>query len=245
MTKRIIPKPYVIFMADLHLSPQRQDLITKFKTFINEHAQYADSIFILGDLFDIYLGTNDKRPHIQEVAKILRHAAQHTKIFILPGNRDFLLATPFITTANCQLLTQEVIVSIFKTPIMLAHGDTFCTLDHNYQKLRKILHHPISTAIFNNLPVSINKLIAKLIKTKSQQARRPNYKNKPETYQENPTYLQNLALQQNFDFLIFGHTHNPGLRRFAGKTGFVLHDWRHDGFALIYTQQQTWQSIRI
>ena len=234
--------PYVIFMSDLHLGAKTPHLIDKFESFMGAHGPKADSIFILGDLFDLYLGQNDQRPSVKKIERILAQTAQHTQIFLQRGNRDFLLDQAFFKRTGTTCLNDESLIDIFNRPMLLAHGDTFCTLDIDYQKMRRLLHHKLGRKFPNWLPIKLKIYLATQIHQKGRQKMQ---KKPPEIFEENPLYLENLAAKQDFEFLIFGHTHQPGYRRYAGRHGFVLADWREHGYALMFNAHHQWQSLII
>ena len=131
----------ILFISDLHLGLEKPDITRRFLHFLNTRANTADSLYILGDLFDAWIGDDDPTPPNNQIRKHLKELVQSgVSVFLQPGNRDFLLGQKFCKDTGVVLLDDYVVIDLFGTPTLLTHGDLLCTDDLAYQEFREKSH---------------------------------------------------------------------------------------------------------
>lgn len=217
------------FIADLHLSPTRPDITAAFCDFCQQH-QHLESLYILGDLFDAWLGDDDPSDFAQQIKAPLKQLSHNgVKLYFLPGNRDFMLGTRFASDVGLTLLEDETVINLNGQPTLLMHGDTLCTADTGYLKYRAIIQHPITRYVLKNLPLTWRMRIARKLRQGSQSQR-------PQLSHEQ---LQRMDVQQDAVIevmrrhkvyqLIHGHTHRAAIHQFMVDDNdakrIVLGDW--------------------
>ena len=132
-----------LLVSDLHLSAERPVCGELFLDFLRSRARSAERLYILGDLFDAWIGDDDRRPPVPEIAGGLRALSEAgTEVLFQHGNRDFLVGGAFAREAGCRLIEDPVVVDLYGTPTLLMHGDLLCTDDVDYQQARGTLRDP-------------------------------------------------------------------------------------------------------
>lgn len=218
-----------LFIADLHLSDHTPDLNALFAQFLRDHANTAAALYILGDLFEAWIGDDDNSPTARQVAADLRAFSQHAPVYFVAGNRDFLLGKHYARLANMILLPENYLITLHGKHILLTHGDEMCTDDVAYLRYRKIIRNPLLKKILLSLPLRQRQKIAQHLRTQSQTHQRHNLVLADVTEQG-----VQAACQRNraTDVIIHGHTHRQNIHhhQMAGKniTRYVLPDW-HNG----------------
>jgi UDP-2,3-diacylglucosamine hydrolase len=223
-----------LFISDLHLDASRPHVTRFFLQFLEREAREADTLYILGDLFEAWIGDDDDDVHHRAVMNALRaFTASDRPCFLLHGNRDFLIGPDFCAQTGVQLLVEPSVTSIAGERVLLMHGDTLCTDDHDYQVFRRRVRNPRLQALFLALPLSIRRRIAAHARRRSQA-----------TSSGKPAYIMDVnqhavaaALREHgVSCLLHGHTHRPGIHRFdldgSQATRIVLGDWYHQGSVL-------------
>jgi len=236
------------FISDLHLIPSQPLLFTLLHNFLNAIKTDAEALYIVGDLFEFWIGDdilekNAGKPYLPVIQQLRVLSDSGVKIFFTQGNRDFLLKQKFADAVGGELLPDEKIVDLYGTPTLLMHGDTLCTDDVSYQRLRRIFRNKLIQKIFLALSPERRSRIAgntrKVIKNKTPKKA---YKIVDVNQQEVERVMSDAGVQQ----LIHGHTHRPNIHEFdlQGKPvkRIVLSDWTDkacylrfdkDGFELI------------
>lgn len=226
-----------IFISDLHLEESRPDIADIFFQFLQQVTKEARELYILGDFFEVWIGDDDLSPFNKTVQKALKAAtSQGLPIYLMHGNRDFLLGKHFLKATGCQLLPDEHVVDLFGIPTLLMHGDTLCTHDIKYLKFRKKTRHW---------------LVKKLIMLKSLATRRNMAKQYREASKAHTSTVadyimdvtqdevERLMQKHHVQHLIHGHTHREAIHHFTlngePATRTVLGAWHSDGCALICT----------
>lgn len=207
-----IHKPiYVI--ADLHLSRQEPAITAGFLRFLTEEAPKANALYILGDLFDAWIGDDDPDPFKAEIADALRQfSALNIPCYFMGGNRDFLLGKRYAKQANLRLIKESTfLLEAFNKRILLLHGDTLCTDDHRYQKYRKFVHSPLIQAIFRVLPLKFRLLFGQTLRANSE---RENQQKSKEIMDVNQQAVYQITQQNKVDWLVHGHTHRPAIHQY-------------------------------
>jgi UDP-2,3-diacylglucosamine hydrolase len=224
-----------IFISDLHLDEQRPDVADIFLNFLKNEARAAKELYILGDFFEAWIGDDDLSTFNQMIISALRKATeQGLPIYIMHGNRDFLLGKKFMQAAGCQLLPEEAVINLHGVPTLLMHGDSLCTLDVKYLKFRK----KSRTWLYKKL-VSFKSLESRrAIAEKMRAASREHTKMTSEYIMDvTQTEVERVMQKHNVQHLIHGHTHREAVHHFNLKdtpaTRTVLGPWHVLGSALV------------
>jgi UDP-2,3-diacylglucosamine hydrolase len=220
----------VLFISDLHLDAGQPATIECFLDFIEQRARGADRLYILGDLFEAWVGDDDDGPGIEPVIDALaRLDAAHVPCHIMHGNRDFLLGPRFAAATGCRLLGDYECVELYGQRILLTHGDLLCTDDIRYMTLRAKLRDTAWQSDFLAKPLAERRAIAddlrKLSATETA--------TKAEDIMDvNQAAVESTMRRFTVRCLLHGHTHRPAVHRFTLDgdlaTRVVLGAW-HDG----------------
>jgi UDP-2,3-diacylglucosamine hydrolase len=217
-----------LFISDLHLSAQRPELVAAFHEFVRGPARGAAALYILGDLFDLWLGDDQLRdPLAAGVAAALAELAQSgTAIYLQRGNRDFLLGERFARLSGATLLDDAVVHELHGTPTLIMHGDQLCTDDVGYQRFRAWWQDPVHRRRFLALPFFARRGIGAALRSRSRKA----MANKPEVIMDvNAGAVAAALRERGVTRLIHGHTHRPARHEHDvdGRTcvRVVLADW--------------------
>ncbi|HSW71647.1 MAG TPA: UDP-2,3-diacylglucosamine diphosphatase [Gammaproteobacteria bacterium] len=224
------------FIADLHLEEARPALTALFLKFLKEEARTAKALYILGDLFEVWIGDDDNSKFNQAIIAALRQKAnQGTALYFIRGNRDFLIGKRFQREAACQILPDEYRLIQNGQVTLLMHGDTLCTQDEKYLRFRKKSRNFFIQKLF---------LLKSLRKRKAlaEKARKLSYEHTQQVASPimdvTQSEVERLMLKHETLHLIHGHTHRPAVHRFllAGQeaTRTVLAPWHEKGSALVY-----------
>jgi UDP-2,3-diacylglucosamine hydrolase len=224
-----------LFIADLHLSEHQPQITEAFFAFLENETKDIDALYILGDLFEVWIGDDEHTPLMDNFAEKLSAAAQnnHFNIFYIHGNRDFMLGKRYARQASMQLLNEHSQIDLYGKKTLIMHGDTLCLADKNYQKMRKVIHNPFLQFVFNLLPLFLRKKIGWKIRTASQAKKI--YKHK---HVMGVTEAEVIRLMKEFQVqqLIHGHTHQVKKHVFQllGKPAlrFDVGDWS-DSFSYL------------
>lgn len=217
-----------LFISDLHLSPEHPLLCAAFICFLHGRARAATDLYILGDLFDAWIGDDDDRPdHLAVIAALRALVATGTQCWLMHGNRDFLLGQRFARASGCRLLRDPSLVRIRDETVLLMHGDLLCSDDRAYQRFRRRVRNPLIKRLFLWQSLHRRRRAAADYRARSRaaMAEKPpaSMDVSPETV---AAYLRRHAAQR----LIHGHTHKPADHQLciAGRvrTRQVLSDWR-------------------
>ena len=193
------------FIADLHLSENRPHLLALFRQFMQEQAPEAEKLYILGDLFDFWIGDDEQSDLISEVQQLIRHLTeQGVPCYFQHGNRDFLIGKKFANTCGVTLLPTYQVIDLYGTPTLLCHGDTLCVDDVKYQHYRKKVHQKWRQWLFLHLPLKVRLKIAEKIRAKSRQDKQLK---STEIMDVNADFVQQMFAQFHVTQMIHGHTH--------------------------------------
>ena len=193
------------FIADLHLSENRPHLLALFRQFMQEQAPHAEKLYILGDLFDFWIGDDEKSDLISEVQQLIRHLTeQGVPCYFQHGNRDFLIGKKFAEACGLSLLPTYQLIDLYGTPTLLCHGDTLCVDDVKYQHYRKKVHQKWRQWLFLHLPLKVRLKIAEKIRAKSRQDKQLK---STEIMDVNANFVQQMFAQFHVTQMIHGHTH--------------------------------------
>ena len=193
------------FIADLHLSENRPHLLALFRQFMQEQAPHAEKLYILGDLFDFWIGDDEQSDLISEVQQLIRHLKeQGVPCYFQHGNRDFLIGKKFAEACGLSLLPTYQLIDLYGTPTLLCHGDTLCVDDVKYQHYRKKVHQKWRQWLFLHLPLKVRLKIAEKIRAKSHQDKQLK---STEIMDVNAAFVQKILAQFHVTQMIHGHTH--------------------------------------
>jgi UDP-2,3-diacylglucosamine hydrolase len=223
-----------LFVSDLHLDAAAPAAIAQFQLFLQERARSASALYILGDLFETWVGDDDDEPARDSVCNALRGlTSAGTACYIMRGNRDFLYGTAFEQRTGCVLLPDPVRVTIGGQAVMLTHGDLLCTDDRSYQAFRSLVRDADFQRQYLRLPLSTRRAIAQSARQRSQRYTRHMPK---DIMDVNATTVATALRVGACDLLIHGHTHRPGVHRLniGGRAAsrVVLGDWYEQGSCL-------------
>ena len=219
------------FIADLHLAQNRPDITACFLRFLKNEAIKAEKLYILGDLFEAWIGDDDKSELNSTIATALTQLANNgTAIFYIHGNRDFLIGQSYAKKSSMTLLPEISLIDLYGQSTVIMHGDTLCTRDIDYQKFRKKSHSWWWQAIVKNLPLFIRKKIAENYRQKSKVATAL----KAEDIMDvTPSEVMACLEELNSQLIIHGHTHRPAIHNLTANNKaaqrIVLGDWHEQG----------------
>lgn len=226
-----INKPVTYFIADLHLANNRPDITNCFLRFLQYEAVKAQSLYILGDLFEVWLGDDDDSAYLATIAEALTTLSGFgTKIYYIHGNRDFLLGHRFAKKSAMIILPEVDLINLYAKNIVIMHGDTLCTKDIAYQKFRKKSRSWWWQALIKSLPLFVRKKMAADYRIKSEAATAVKSQ---DIMDVTPEEVVNCLEHYQCQLLIHGHTHRPAKHELIanGKNAqrIVLGDWYEQG----------------
>jgi len=224
-----------LLVSDLHLSPQRPLGIRLFLNFLQQQAATAQRLFILGDLFDAWIGDDNQAAPIPQIIAALRTLSDSgTELLLMHGNRDFLIGDQFATMCGCTLLADPTVVNLAGTPTLLMHGDLLCTDDTEYQKARHLLRNPAFIADLLSKPIKERIALAAEYRKRSGEATSLKADGIMDV---NQGTVEHYLREQGVRQLIHGHTHRPATHRFqldgTDACRWVLPEWHEDRGGLL------------
>ncbi|GAA3700834.1 UDP-2,3-diacylglucosamine diphosphatase [Oceanisphaera sediminis] len=228
-----------LFIADLHLSPSRPDITAAFLRFMQEEANQAEALYVLGDLFEFSIGDDEPSALNDEVAAAFKACAeQGTPVYFIHGNRDFMVGRRFARQAGMTLLPEHQVIDLYGEPTLIMHGDTLCIDDAGYQRYRRITRWGWLQWLFLRLPLSRRMRIADGIRGKSAESK----ENKVmQVMDVNQGEVERQMRRYKVRSLIHGHTHRPAIHQLDinGQSArrIVLGDWYTQGSVLAVTPQ--------
>ncbi len=223
-----------LFISDLHLHESRPDITATLIATLEHYRNTATALYILGDLFDVWLGDDDSGPLIEQVGTALSSWRKNgAELFLQHGNRDFLIGEQFCEHTGATLLGENTLIELNGEPTLLLHGDTLCTDDVEYQNFRRQIRNPESIAELLAKPLDERRNIATELRQMSQTAN----SNKAEDIMDvNLQAVAKVMSQHSVLRLIHGHTHRPGRHRFNlddnDAERIVLGDWDQRGWLI-------------
>jgi len=228
-----------LFVSDLHLDASAPAAVGQFVDFLRTCAARAEALYILGDLFEVWVGDDETDTHKNEVARALRDfTSSGVACFILHGNRDFLLGRAFCDNTGCQLLPDPVIAELDGERVLLTHGDALCTDDHSYQELRSIVRTAPWQRRFLALPLADRELLANQARAGSRQH---TSRTIPTIMDVNPAAVETAYRVAGVRRIIHGHTHRPGIHdtlvEGVRAQRIVLGAWYEQGSYLEYENE--------
>ncbi|MBW8330041.1 MAG: UDP-2,3-diacylglucosamine diphosphatase [Thiobacillus sp.] len=215
------------FVADLHLTDERPAATGRFFRFLQEEAAGSDGLYILGDLFEAWVGDDDDEQVAHDTARRLKALADAgTPVYFMHGNRDFMLARHYAARSGMTLLADPARIDLYGMPTLLMHGDTLCTDDVAYQSFRRRVRNPLTLALLRRLPFALRRRLARQARAGSESAKAA----KPAAIMDvNGDEVVRVLRGQQVSRLIHGHTHRP-MQHVHALDGhdcerWVLPDW--------------------
>lgn len=217
----------LLFISDLHLKAERPDITRAFLHFLTETASHADALYLLGDIFEAWIGDDLPLPEFEPILAALKSLSnQGCRLYFQHGNRDFLVGDIFLQKIGATLLKEKHLVKLPVGPALLMHGDQLCTDDKDYQEFRSMVRNPEWQAAFLAKPINERIAIAKQLRAASQQ--RATEKS-DDIMDVNPAAVSAALKESNVELLIHGHTHRPAIHynQMGESSGIriVLGDW--------------------
>ncbi|MGB5833781.1 MAG: UDP-2,3-diacylglucosamine diphosphatase [Thiohalocapsa sp.] len=231
-----------LFISDLHLAPERSRTIELFLRFLGDRAAGATRLFILGDLFDAWIGDDDDTPMHRSIIDGLRALTDGgTRCALMHGNRDFLIGRRFARASGCTLLQDPTRLELGGEPLLLMHGDLLCTDDLPYQRFRRRVRNPLVQRLFLWRPLVERRRIAADYRRKSSEAMASKT---PDIMDVNPKEVVRRMHRARVQRLVHGHTHRRADHQLVldnrPATRHVLAEWHEHRGEVLVDDQGCW-----
>lgn len=220
-----------LFISDLHLEADRPEIGEQFLAFLDAEAAGADSLYILGDLFEYWIGDDDPDPYYAAMKQAIAGlTSRGVPVYFMHGNRDFMIGESFAAETGVRILNDPTVVNLHGRQVLLSHGDELCTDDVKYQEVRRVTRSPAWQAAMLAKSVDERRAIA-------EQARRDSMAHGSsidlDISDVNQAAVEALLRSHDVHTLLHGHTHRPAVHEFAldgePATRIVLGDWYEQG----------------
>lgn len=224
----------ILLISDLHLEEKRPDISRAFLRFLETRARHAEALYILGDFFEVWVGDDGMTPFQREIAQALKAVSLGgTRLYLMHGNRDFMIGKAFCREAGCTLLADPHVVELGGERVLLMHGDSLCTRDEGYMRLRRLLRNPVSLFILHHLSLRKRQKLAQKLRSSSKEETRMKAS---DIVDVTPDEVVRIMQRHRVRTLIHGHTHRPATHTIEvdGQPALriVLGDWDRQGWAL-------------
>ena len=228
-----------LFVSDLHLDAASPGVARQFHAFLAGEARAADALYVLGDLFEAWLGDDDPDPAARATVAALRSLADaRVPIFVMHGNRDFLIGERFCRDTGATLLDDRTVVDLYGEPVLLMHGDALCTDDVSYQRLRRIVRNPLVRWLLRRMTLEQRGALARKLRAGSREHVGTTA---PEIMDVNAMAVAQAFRAAGVRTLVHGHTHRPAVHGCAvdGSPArrIVLGDWHTQGSVLEWSRE--------
>lgn len=240
-------KTDIFFISDLHLALEKPDITHKFLYFLQYHVINAKALYILGDLFDVWVGDDDFSPPINTLKKQLKQLTESgTQVFLQKGNRDFLLGQKFCAETGMTLLGDYAVIELNGVKTLLTHGDLLCTDDLSYQVFREKSHTLAWQKNVLSKPLLLRLLVARWYRMRSFFHKRGKT---AEIMDVNQNAVEKIMLQYNVLNLIHGHTHKFAVHKFSLEhqiaQRFVLSAWEKKTINILVWNNHGYYTISV
>lgn len=228
-----------LFISDLHLSEHTPEINQCFQRFMREEAIHADALYVLGDLFEFWIGDDDNSTFATSIKnEFKRLTSQGVPCYFTQGNRDFLIGKRFSKQTGITLLGDSTIIDLYGQRAVVMHGDTLCTDDVKYLEYREKVHQPWLQWVFNRIPMFLKKKIVSRVQSDIKSDKQTK---SLEIMDVNQTAVERVMRDENVTLMIHGHTHRPNIHQFAIEndtcTRIVLGDWYTQGSVLAFSSE--------
>ena len=220
-----------LFISDLHLEADRPDIADQFLRFLETEALHAVALYILGDLFESWVGDDDPNEHYAWIKQALKKLTRkRVPVFFMHGNRDFMIGEQFAAETGVEILTDPEVIELHGEKILVSHGDAYCTDDHEYQAVRKMTRDPDWQAMM--LEKSLEERLAFAAQARQASMARGGTIDE-EITDVNQEAIENALREAGVLTILHGHTHRPAVHQFNldGQPArrIVLGDWYEQG----------------
>ena len=218
---------YTLFISDLHLDSSRPQHLDALDALIGKHAGKAEALYVLGDLFETWIGDDDDAEfNLRAEAIFRRFSDAGGKLFFMHGNRDFMLGEQFAERCGGALLAEGSVVDLYGRPTLLLHGDSLCTMDEKYQQFRAMVRNQTWQKDMLAKSLQERRMIAQFMRMQSQQGNA----NKADNIMDvTPEEVIRVLDKAGVRDMIHGHTHRPAVHDLETANGpgkrYVLGDW--------------------
>jgi len=224
-----------LFISDLHLCKDRPQINELFLDFLKNQTADISALYILGDLFEVWIGDDVVAKEYEPILGALKHLTGNTTpVYIMHGNRDFLLAEQFCTQTGFQIIADPSVIDLYGTPTLLMHGDTLCTEDTDYQEFRQMVRNKAWQQQFLAMTHEQRQEIATKYRNESKKQTK---QKAPDITDANQQAIEAIMQETNTLHLIHGHTHRPNTHHFKLNDNtaqrVVLGDWYDQGSVLV------------
>ena len=223
-----------LFISDLHLDPDRPVITGLFFQFLENIAPSADALYILGDLFEVWLGDDDSSDFNSSIMSAIRRvSAAGAPVYFMHGNRDFLIGEQFAQQTGVTLLDDPYLLDLYGTPTLLMHGDSLCIDDHKYMAFRaKVRSREWQQAFLSQSVQERNRVVRGL----REESREETAQKPAGILDVNPQEVEKTFRKHGVAQMIHGHTHRPDTHELdldgTTATRIVLGDWGPKGSVL-------------
>jgi UDP-2,3-diacylglucosamine hydrolase len=221
-----------LFISDLHLSPEHPEMTDCFVRFLQREVSRADALYILGDLFEAWVGDDVEDNFTRTITENLKNWPK--PLYLMQGNRDFLMGENFARKTGGKILPDPTVIDLYGESVLVSHGDLLCTDDKSYLKFRKIVHIKWLQSIFLRFPLSFRLKVAEKLRQKSSGHVK---ELAPEIMDVTPQAVQDWLATYKVSKLIHGHTHRPAIY----PDRLVLPAWHGRGGALIASSDKSFE----
>jgi len=220
-----------LFIADLHLSTEEPAITAGFLRLLEGEARTAEALYILGDLFEAWIGDDDPNPLHAAIAAAIRALVESgVPCYFIHGNRDFLIGKRFARQSGMAMLPAEKVLTLYGERVLIMHGDTLCTDDVGYQQFRAKVQQRWLQTLFLSLPLFIRQRIAAKMRAGSKAS---NQTKSDAIMDVNQQAVSEVMRQHHVRHLIHGHTHRPAIHdlQIEGHPArrYVLGAWHQEG----------------
>ena len=220
-----------LFISDLHLEADRPEIGKQFESFLQGEATGVDALYILGDLFEYWVGDDDPDPHYAVMKGAIRQLVDSgVPVFYMHGNRDFMIGEQFADETGVILLADPEPIELHGNTILLSHGDSLCTDDTHYQQMRQLTRDPEWQAMMLAIPLDERIAIAENARRQSEEY---NASIDEEIMDVNQEAVLDTFREHGIEVLLHGHTHRPAVHEIdledRKATRIVLGDWYEQG----------------
>lgn len=231
-----------LFISDLHLDGTRPDISAQFLDFLEREAKRAQALYILGDLFEAWIGDDDPDPDKRRVIAGLRGVTDAgVKTFLIHGNRDFLIGRRFCRETGIELLADGTVVDLYGRRVLLMHGDLLCIDDRAYQRLRRIVRNPFVQFAMRRLSLRQRQRLAERMRAGSKEHIASMDIAAPQIMDVNQDEVRRTFARYGVDCIIHGHTHRPAVHELEidghEAVRIVLGDWYEQGSVLRWNRE--------
>jgi UDP-2,3-diacylglucosamine hydrolase len=228
-----------LFVSDLHLDAAWPHAIEQFLAFLETTAPTAECLYVLGDLFEAWIGDDDPDPHRARVCDGLQRLSRRgIPCYVMHGNRDFLLQAGFAARTGCQMLHDPTVIDLYGEPVLLTHGDALCTRDQSYQHLRAIVRRPRWQRRFLRLSIATRRELAEAARAGSREHTGMHPGEIMDVSEDAVTAAMRACGTR---LLIHGHTHRPAIHELeldgSAARRIVLGAWYEQGSCLVWDRQ--------